>query len=671
MPMHHHRFPTLASASLWFGTTLLACSSTTTTSRDDPCTTGATEPCFCPDGSSSRRLCGADGTFGACACGGEGGASSGGTSTGGSGSPTGGRPEAGGAGDGGAPLIGGNSGAGAPGSGGSLAGGQGGAPGTGGASEGGSGPEDCAWGYQDHDDDGVCLPDCTSSALSCPAHAACTDATGTAVCACVSGYVGTAASCVWDVTPADPSFQDEPPGSWATTGGAELRPSATALIANGIVSLDQTAICESAGSISQEITIPRFEDAEPMQLELTMRGTCVDEMGTCIVAPISVLFNGGTMSFTASNTYTTATRCLGERAFGATGPMIVRHGATRRACGPDVLSYLLEVDHVQLKPSATCPAPATIGNADFEGDTNWAATTSSIGSSGYAEGAGVGGSRAWRLETVAGSCQSPAVAGTASWPAADGAALGVSLTGTSGEPLSFGEAAGVRWAEYIGSGGALARQSVCIPEYAKGMVSKFEGRTVNHNGICGAGEARQFDLDAMAFVSTSDCPADTSLIDPGFELSTSRLRYWLLSANENGYPGTATSTIVADAEVARSGTRALSLTVSQLCTSARAEAALTVPAPTADAGPAVRFHYSRTGASGTVFVRIDDRTAILPEASTFTEQVICLDPAAAGQGVSLELQADAGGGACATTIPELRATFDDFEVTTAATCQAQ
>jgi hypothetical protein len=50
--------------------------------------------------------------------------------------------------------------------------------------------EDCAQGYQDHDQDGTCLPTCATAGLVCPAHASCQDATGTALCVCDLGYAG-------------------------------------------------------------------------------------------------------------------------------------------------------------------------------------------------------------------------------------------------------------------------------------------------------------------------------------------------------------------------------------------------------------------------------------------------------------------------------------------------
>ena len=48
----------------------------------------------------------------------------------------------------------------------------------------------CAAGYQDNNSDGICLADCTTSGLNCGANGTCSDASGTAVCACATGYAG-------------------------------------------------------------------------------------------------------------------------------------------------------------------------------------------------------------------------------------------------------------------------------------------------------------------------------------------------------------------------------------------------------------------------------------------------------------------------------------------------
>jgi hypothetical protein len=46
----------------------------------------------------------------------------------------------------------------------------------------------CAAGYQDHDGDGTCSPDCATAARACGLHALCDDSDGTAACVCESAW---------------------------------------------------------------------------------------------------------------------------------------------------------------------------------------------------------------------------------------------------------------------------------------------------------------------------------------------------------------------------------------------------------------------------------------------------------------------------------------------------
>ena len=50
----------------------------------------------------------------------------------------------------------------------------------------------CASGYQDNDFSGTCEPDCTTSGLACGSNGSCSDASGTAICVCDTGYTGAA-----------------------------------------------------------------------------------------------------------------------------------------------------------------------------------------------------------------------------------------------------------------------------------------------------------------------------------------------------------------------------------------------------------------------------------------------------------------------------------------------
>src|SRR5690606_8025987 len=47
----------------------------------------------------------------------------------------------------------------------------------------------CAEGFQDNDEDGTCEPDCALASLPC-VMGTCDDSSGTAVCACETGYAG-------------------------------------------------------------------------------------------------------------------------------------------------------------------------------------------------------------------------------------------------------------------------------------------------------------------------------------------------------------------------------------------------------------------------------------------------------------------------------------------------
>ena len=46
----------------------------------------------------------------------------------------------------------------------------------------------CASGYQDHNGDGICAPDCPTSSLDCGAFGTCNDTSGTTLCVCDTGY---------------------------------------------------------------------------------------------------------------------------------------------------------------------------------------------------------------------------------------------------------------------------------------------------------------------------------------------------------------------------------------------------------------------------------------------------------------------------------------------------
>ena len=54
----------------------------------------------------------------------------------------------------------------------------------------GSDCEDCSEGYQDNDDNGSCLPTCDAGSIDCGANGSCDDSSGEATCDCGEGYEG-------------------------------------------------------------------------------------------------------------------------------------------------------------------------------------------------------------------------------------------------------------------------------------------------------------------------------------------------------------------------------------------------------------------------------------------------------------------------------------------------
>jgi hypothetical protein len=262
------------------------------------------------------------------------------------------------------------------------------------------------------------------------------------------------------------------------------------------------------------------------------------------------------------------------------------------------------------------------------------------------------------------------VRGDYSFPYADGAALSISLNGTAGKNLAFGDPDGTIWGEYIAPSTTYAAQTICLPQHAKGMVLPLQFRTGNlpNGGDCSAGDARTFHLDNNSLTTSSSCPTDSSIVDGGFELSNGVINYWTTSLNLNGFAGSVSAAIVNDATIAHSGSHALVLTTQQSCTSATAMSVVSVPAAGVGAGPALKFYFKGGSTNGSTQVSAGSASMTVTSQSAYVEQTLCLDPASAGTGASLMIRLLGNGGDCANTFALTTAYLDDFRVTTDAAC---
>jgi hypothetical protein len=537
----------------------------------------------------------------------------------------------------------------------------------------------CPSGQQDNDGDGVCMPDCTTAPIICNAtHQSCSDATGTAMCVCNPGYALSGSSCVWQEVPADPTFQNMPAGSWTLQNGAAINPTAPGLTDPGNLVLSKNSYCPASGppgGATQKATIPTFAASEPLALQVTTELDCSTAGPPCSATyAAAVQLNGGVVSVPYTPALTKQLVCLGERAYGGPLNIAVRpNDHTFCTEGPTTLQLL--VDHLGIVSAPTCPAPATIPDANFEAATNTWTFTPGGGTAALGAGLGVSGTAAGHIATTAG-CQGPLMTNLTSFPfmSMPGAALTFSFKGTAAKPLELGDASptpGVNWAELTGDGsGTFSTQTVCIPEYVKGMVMPLRFSTATGNQ-CAPADVRDFLVDNLAFVSSvATCPATANILDGGFEQTTAVRSYWPISINANGTTGQISAAPVTDAANAHAGNQVLKMSISQNCTSATAETTITVPPPMGANGPAVHFFYKMSVSSpnAAFTVASGPNSVVAASATTYNEKVLCLDPGQVGQGVPLTVTVTSTSGVCANTFAQVIGYFDDFDVSTDAAC---
>lgn len=508
----------------------------------------------------------------------------------------------------------------------------------------------CAEGQQDRDGDGVCAPSC--AATSCAAHQACDDASGAAVCACVTGYVLEGAECVWRGGPLDPSFQNQPT-AWKTSGGAVLQPSGKGKVDPGLVDMAADVACQPGAGASQAFPMPAFAVAEPLALEVTATASSDFYEDP---PSLAVDLGGGHLGFLAfGESSTQRTLCLGERAFGGDVELRLR-AAALSACTPE---SRLTLDRAAIVAAPACPAPGTIPNSDFEGNGGW---TVSGTSAEVATGMGSKGGRAGHLVTT-NKCQQPSLNGVMSAPlrALARPALTFSYKGSTGAEMLV--SGGSPLGSVAGSNTFQAAR-VCLPEWAKGVVLPLRFSLPDKGGLCADPNPRDFVFDDLAFASEPSCPDQAWILDGGFEESPHVLGWQLAQSTEF----TTSARVLKSATAARSGASGLLLSVGQVCATASARQTITVPPPAGGAGPAIKLWYKLTSATTARFSTSPGGT--LAPSADWTQKIICLPPGSDGRPLAFSIAASGGPGTCANTFPSERIYVDDVEVTTDPSCPA-
>jgi hypothetical protein len=524
----------------------------------------------------------------------------------------------------------------------------------------------CAPGFQDNGVKGTCAPAC--AAMTCGAHSACSDSTGAATCACVTGYAMSGSACAWRGGPLDPGFQNTPAGAWAMTAGLDFQPTAAGSVEPGFVHFNNAMICTTKARVSQTVAMPLYSTAEPLALRVVNKVVCNDtgqdcsESGGSDVHGMGVSLNKGFVELSSTDAFSGQVLCLGERAFG--GPVEFVFSAEGDSCGVGTVAYDAVLDHVDVEPTPTCPLPGQIPNATFATNDKWVVAAGG-GVAEIINGAGAAGGRGahvqgMKMGDVPSLSQNLSVPGDATIP---NLALTLNFTGNQeGLQVSLN---GQDIGELAGSGGPQVGK-VCVPDWAKGMALTFKlGFDLTGDGFAGSNtfDYRDFTFDGLKWASDPTCPARATIVDPGFE-RTDPARAWVLH-NALGYAAaSAISEITADAR-AHTGSRSLHLAVAGYCRDGSALQYYTVPASTSTEGPALSFWYKAPG--GAAALSVTGVVGALPASAMWTKRVICLDPKNSDRPAPLRFSFSASG-PCATTFAPLDAYVDDVGVGTDASC---
>lgn len=315
-----------------------------------------------------------------------------------------------------------------------------------------------------------------------------------------------------------------------------------------------------------------------------------------------------------------------------------------------------------------CPAAGAFLSGDFEAAAGWTiqAPSEIVASGGPSTG------RAGHLAVTTGqrSAGLQHAAVSFPWKTMARPALRFSATG-AGDLL-----VALRIGAELGSAAALALGAVrtaatptsiavCIPEWTKGLALPFLFEVRQPN------ELRNLDyfVDDVAFVSEPSCPESSFVLGGDFE-GASATPYWSfedVSLDIGGAPATQASGFVSTGD-AHSGASHALLSVDTNCVDANMSQTVTTPSAEPGRGPAVKIWYKTSGAGKvSLTVTADERSAALPAASSWTQKILCLDPAAFNRATGLSFSAHQGVAACA---PQALETFaiDDVEVTTDPSC---
>jgi hypothetical protein len=430
--------------------------------------------------------------------------------------------------------------------------------------------------------------------LECGEHEACELTEGTPTCECVAGYDGT--PCEWVGVIRDPEFEN--PDVWEVTKGVTVRPIEDQVSGKeGSAFFSAAALC-AAGSVSQIVEMPRYEDAEPLVAQVRFRNQR---------ASPTVLYGrtfGRAHATSAYPLWNFDRVCLGEAAYG--GPVKFQI-ANAQPAGKCTLAPegTLEIDFFEVLPASPgeCADPGEVVGGDVEQDPlAWQfelfAREGAPPEGAITRDVGASGSTAVRLTHIQDGIYRRSIARTK---------LSVPLPDSDmpHPALEFWWRSSVGWRTDVGLGGYTGIQErayipeldflvgdgdahvtrYCLPPYTFGsamdLAFELEGGPLGTEG--------ELVVDEVRIVSDAACGTAGHILDPSFDSAPNRWPGASFYASTDPDPG-ADLRLLNDADRARTGSGALEMRYGSNRAVLSMYQWVFVPAPRGDAWPRVTFY---------------------------------------------------------------------------------
>lgn len=514
-----------------------------------------------------------------------------------------------------------------------------------------------------------CVDGCECSVDSdCPGeHTVCEVDGDLRTCGCAAGYQATdGGACAWAGVLENPGFSSAE--HWEIDGGAVIEGTlnAAGMLDPGAARfMSGEPLCKLS-RLTQTVTMPRFSRAEPLVAQVSFRLSGGFET---VLPSIGFGEAFGEPQLTVGGAWRTGRICLGASHYApesSTGPGVPRTFTVMpNRITSECNSARFEVDRVDIVPAGPheCPAPGTAVNGDGEGVGGWVFTVSGNSTGTFASGAGEAGSKGVRL-LLSGRCESAAALDPISVPVpADvpSPALSFFHRATTGSMTLVG-LNNLALPLLAGNGSGTTHRA-CLPAFMRGAVAGLRALVSSGSGACADVVNSESVFDNVQVVNEPSCGTDVNLTDPGFESP-----FELLGAVAT--PGKSIARTLAEPGVAHGGTGVLQLSQITTCSDPSWVANVVTPAPAANGGPALSFHYRAAIGSKTKFsVSSGFGPAFSPvQDNTWRQGVVCLNPYLSGRNHSVAFAVRFVGGACDQLIPAETAYVDDLAATTDPSC---